>query len=288
MEFEARFLDIDIAAMTRRLKSIGARRAHGRTLFQRRTYNLCSDATRGFGRVRDEGGRVTMTTKIYVNPKFPDEREVVIAEGFDAGCRFIESLGLRPVAYQQTYRERWKHRLAHEITFDHVPGLPPYMEVDCTSEANLDRLVELLGLGRDQMRFGPFGKVYEHYYGIAEETINKHISSLTFKHIMEEIRPKKNAALLKAVYDTYRFVKVKDMYLVKEFKQPKSALKEPKGPKEPITSKGPKALKGPKAPKEPKTPKEPKASKALKKPKKAPKMPKKELKQPKKEPNRKR
>ena len=234
MEFEGRFLDIDIAAMTRRLKSIGARRAHGRTLFQRRTYNLCSDATRGFGRVRDEGGRVTMTTKIYVNPKFPEEREVVIAEGFDAGCRFIESLGLRPVAYQQTYRERWKHRLAHEITFDHVPGLPPYMEVDCTSEANLDRLVELLGLDREQMRFGPFGKVYEHYYGIAEETINKHISSLTFKHIMDEIRPKKNAALLKAVYDTYRFVKVKDLYLVKEIKQPKPKEPKPKPkPKEP-------------------------------------------------------
>ena len=83
----------------------------------------------------------------------------------------MESLGLKTKAKQESYREKWSHDLAHEITFDTVPGLPTYMEIDCTSEANLNKLIEMLHLDKAEMRFGAFDATYEEYYGIEKDVI---------------------------------------------------------------------------------------------------------------------
>ena len=142
-------------------------------MFQRKVYDLCDPKITGFGRVRDENGKITMTTKVFIDPKFPNESEVEITGSFEDGCNFVESIGMKPKAYQQTYRELWTHKIAHEITFDYVPGLPMYMEVDCTSEENLNKLIDKLDLDKSKMRFGSFDKTYEEYYGISKDIIIK-------------------------------------------------------------------------------------------------------------------
>jgi adenylate cyclase class 2 len=206
-EFEAKFLDIDYKKICKKLKELGAKRVHKRKMFQRKVYHLCDKNIKGFGRVRDEGGKVTMTSKVYIDPKFPEENEVEIKGSFDDGCNFIKSLGLTEKAFQQTYREKWSHKLAHEITFDNVPGLPMYMEVDCTSEENLNKLINLLELDKSKMRFGAFDATYEEYYGVSKDTINNKTPNLTFKNIMKEIKPTKNKDLLKQIYKSYKFNK---------------------------------------------------------------------------------
>ena len=206
-EYEAKFLDIDYKKIIKILKKNGAKKLHNKKMFQRKVFQLCDKSIRGFARMRDEGGKVTMTSKVYIDPKFPDENEVEICEPFETGCKFIESLGLTMTAYQQTYREKWSHKLAHEITFDYVPGLPLYMEVDCTSEANLNKLIELLELDKSKMRFGSFDITYEEYYGIEKDIINKKTLNITFKNIMKEIKPIKNKELLKKIFKTYKFDK---------------------------------------------------------------------------------
>ena len=97
--------------------------------------------------------------------------------------------------------------MAHKITFDYVPGLPLYMEIDCTSEKNLNKLIEKLDLDKSKMRFGAFDATYEEYYGIEKDVINNKTSSLTFKNIMKEIKPKKNKDLLKKIHKSYVFKK---------------------------------------------------------------------------------
>jgi adenylate cyclase class IV len=210
-EYEAKFLDIDYKKMCKKLKEIGAKRVHKTKMFRRKVYNLCDTKVRGYGRVRDEGGPVTMTSKLYIDPKFPEENEVEICGSFEDGCKFIESLGLKQKAYQQTYREKWTHKMAHEIVFDYIPGLPMYMEIDCTSEEKLNHMIEKLGLDKSKMRFGAFDATYEEYYGIAKDTINNNTPSLTFKNILKEIKPKKNKELLKQVFKTYKFKKNSEM-----------------------------------------------------------------------------
>lgn len=138
---------------------------------------------------------MTMTVKIYKDKNFPEEYEISINETFETGLNFLKALGLKQKAYQESYREKWSHPLVHEITFDTIPGLPTYMEIDCTSEDNLNKMIELLNLDKSKMRYGAFDKTYNEYYDIPLDVINNHTPMLTFKNIKNELKIDKNKKL---------------------------------------------------------------------------------------------
>ena len=153
-----------------------------------------------------------MTVKIFKDKKYPDEYEVSINEDFNTGNEFMKSLNLEQKAFQETYREKYsinKIPGVHEITFDTIPGLPTYMEVDCTSEKALNNVINKLNLDKNKMRFGAFANTYEEYYGISAEIINNHTSSLSFHNIKNEIKPIKNKELFNNIalkqYKLYKF-----------------------------------------------------------------------------------
>ena len=104
-EYEAKFLDIDVLEMRKKLKKIGAKKTHKSIKLVRSVFDLCDSKVRGFARVRKEEDGVTMTSKIYNNPDFPDEYEVKINEDFEKGREFLKSLNLKEKAYQESYRE---------------------------------------------------------------------------------------------------------------------------------------------------------------------------------------
>ncbi len=204
IEYEAKFLEVDVKAMREKLKSIGAKLDHERTKYVRAVFHRCTDDVKGYARIRDEAGKTTMTVKLYKDPKFPEEYEVSINEDFKTGLSFLTSLGVQQKAYQETFREKWNHELAHEITFDSIPGIPTYMEIDCTSEEKLNELINLLDLNKDTMRFGAFDEQYFEYYGIAKDEFNNHTPSITFENIINEIKPNKNLDLLKDMQEQYK------------------------------------------------------------------------------------
>ena len=57
-EFEAKFLDIDLDLLYKKLKALGGVKKQENTIFRRSVFNLC-DIKRGYVRVRDEGNKVT-------------------------------------------------------------------------------------------------------------------------------------------------------------------------------------------------------------------------------------
>jgi adenylate cyclase class 2 len=199
-EYEAKFLNINISQIRKKLLNVGANLIHGPLKFSRVVFTRCSDKEnspiKGFVRIRNEGKKITMTVKTYRDPKFPDEYEVSINEDFNTGLNFLKTIGINQKSFQESYREKWTHPLAHEITIDIIPGLPIYMEVDCTSEENLDKVIKLLGLDDKYKRYGAFDKTYNEYYGIDLEVINDKTESLTFSNIKNEINPTKNLDLL--------------------------------------------------------------------------------------------
>lgn len=195
-EYEAKFLEVDQKLLKEKLIKIGAKKVQDRTKYVRSVFSLCNSKIRGYARVRDEGNGVTMTSKIYNNPDFPDEYEVKISEDFKTGRNFLKSLNLEEMAFQESYREKWSHPKAHEITFDTLPGLPVYMEVDCDTLENLNFLIDELELDKTKMRYGAFDRTYNEYYDIDKDVINNHTPSLTFKNILSELKPKKNKKLL--------------------------------------------------------------------------------------------
>jgi len=203
IEFEAKFIDIDARLMRKRLEAIGATIVHPRMRYTRIVFHRCTDDIKGYARIRNEGEKITMTVKLYKDPKFPEEYEIEIKDGFEKGVAFLKSLGLVEKAFQETFREKWSHPLAHEITFDDIPGIPTYMEIDCTDEINLNKLIERLELDKSKMRFGAFDLQYEEYYGIPKKVINDATPSLTFKNIKNEIKPIKNHNMLDRLITRY-------------------------------------------------------------------------------------
>lgn len=196
-EFEAKFLDVDVKAMRNKLQDIGAKEVHPLKKYIRSVYYMCDHNVKGYFRIRDEDGKVYLTSKNYAkNPDFPEEFELSVNEDFETAIKLINSVGLTKKAFQESYREKWSHPLVHEITFDTLPGLPTYMEVDCTSEENLHKVIEMLDLDKTKMRFGAFDRTYNEYYGIEREVINNNTPFLTFKNIVNEIHPVKNKELL--------------------------------------------------------------------------------------------
>jgi len=200
-EYEAKFLNIDIDAIKKILRKHGARKIHDPVKYRRYIFKRCEEKgdKPGFVRIRDEGNKVTMTTKVFENSKFPQEHEVVIGDTFEKGVEFLKSIGIDEKSYQETIREKWSHPLAHEIAFDIVPGLPVYMELDCTDETKLNKLVELLKLDKDNMHYGSYDKTFTEYYGIPSSVIIHKTPKLTFDHAKTELKPRKNHKLFNEV-----------------------------------------------------------------------------------------
>ena len=200
-EYEAKFLNIDVDSIKRKLRENGAKQVHGPVKFYRVIFDRCKKTgdKPGFVRIRKEANKITMTTKIFNNKKFPEEREVTINESFEKGCEFLRAIGIEEKSYQETIREKWSHQLVHEITFDIVPGLPIYMEIDCTSEANLNKLVALLDLDKTNMKYGSFDKTYTEYYDIPSDNIIHKTPSLTFKDVATQIKPNKNVPMFREI-----------------------------------------------------------------------------------------
>jgi adenylate cyclase class 2 len=212
-EFEAKFLNIDITNIKNKLKENGAKQVHGPLKFYRVIFDRCEEKgdNPGFVRVRNEGNKITMTTKIFNDKKFPEECEVSINESFEKGCEFLRAIGIEEKSSQETMREKWSHPLAHEVTFDIVPGLPIYMEIDCTSEENLNKLVSLLELDKTNMKYGSFDKTYTEYYDIPSDTIINKTPSLTFKDVGTQIKPSKNADMFREITKLNNTINEKNM-----------------------------------------------------------------------------
>ena len=206
IEYEGRILDINPEEIRQKVKSLGGKLKAPLTLYRRSVFKLC-DVQRGFVRVRDEGDKITMTAKIFKNPDFPEEYELQIKETFEKGQEFLRALNLTEKAYHETIREKWfiprrkgSNNELCELTIDYIPGLPPYTEIECKTQADLRRACKLLDFKYKDLIFGGYGNVFTHYYGMAANDVNNEISSLTFKNISKELEKyiHKNHDLLKS------------------------------------------------------------------------------------------
>jgi len=204
MEYEIKVLDISPSNIRKKLKAIGCVKIHNKKLFKRNVFSLYNK--NGFARVRDEGTHVTITTKIFINKDFPEENEITINENFEKATKFMESIGLNKNSFQETIREKYTHPLAHEITIDTVPGIPTYMEIDCTNKKNLNKLIKLLDIDKTKIRTGSYDKQFLEYYNISKEEF-QNIKTLSFNNVKNEVFPKKNKELFEKTISLYKKIK---------------------------------------------------------------------------------
>lgn len=207
-EIEIQVLDVDRDAILKKLKSeygTGLRQEHGLTRMVRSTYHTCNGQKRkveSFARVRKEHGDTTITVKVYDNPKIPSEYEIATKNSFDEARELMIALNLQEKAIQETYREKW-HFPAEtgikEVTFDLVPGIPMYMEIEATSEQVLNGFLDMLGVPEDKKRTGAYSARYAEYYNIPKSVIENKTPLLTFADAAKSLKPQKNHTMLKRV-----------------------------------------------------------------------------------------
>lgn len=78
--------------------------------------------------------------------------------------KILVAMNLKIKAFQESYREKWSlpNKEVYEVTFDTIPRIPTYKEVDCVTETALKDTIKLLGLDKYRMRYGAFDRVLKN------------------------------------------------------------------------------------------------------------------------------
>ena len=175
-EYEYRFVDIDANKIKKILKENGGKVYQKR--FKMKIYHYKHPHYSNYNiRVRNEGKDKTLTVKIKNKTKFPEEYEIKI-DNMNTANKIVKLLGCKLDLHNEKIREFWHIKGAKEIVFDELPGIPPFVEVDCHSKQALIKMCKLLKLD-PKKDFGERDK-YNYHYGITPNR-NKR-ESLTFKN----------------------------------------------------------------------------------------------------------
>lgn len=161
-EYEAKFLAIHAEALRERIRNAGAEQVFPKTMFTRLIFE--NDAVQGeqWLRLRDEGGKTTLTLKQVSDASHiggTTEIEIEVND-LEKTAELLKATGLRQVRYQQNYREEWQ---LGDVTydFDTWPDLPTFLEVEGPSEDAVRKAVADLGLDYADARFGSIDLIYK-------------------------------------------------------------------------------------------------------------------------------
>lgn len=172
-EIEAVFCEIDKDALRAKLKEVGAECVVPERKMIRTVFKTDKDGeAHSFLRVRDEGDKVVVTYKQFVDATVTGVRELnlTIAD-YNEGVELFRLLGLHEKSYEESLRETWRLGGA-EIDIDTWPWLPSYVEIEGETVEHMTEVSELLGFKMEDAIFDSVGAIYEQYYDISQEDLN--------------------------------------------------------------------------------------------------------------------
>jgi adenylate cyclase class 2 len=175
IEYEAKFTNIDKDDMRAQLKKLGATLARPEYLLRRIPFSLPKEnrMNDSWIRVRDEGGKVTMSLKTVDGDKIENQKEIYLeVSDFGNAIALLESIGCEPKSYQENKRETWDLGTV-VVTINEWPFLEPFVEVEGHSEAGVKAASEKLGFDYYAAVFGSVGKLYHLKYGVSDDQINE-------------------------------------------------------------------------------------------------------------------
>jgi len=183
IEYEATYTNVDKDEVRKRLKKAGAEIVKPEVFQKRVVFHFPEGHAKqgAWARVRDEGDKITMSIKQTVDGgKIDEQFETCFnVSDFDEAVKFLEFLGCRQKAYQETKRELWTLDEV-EITIDEWPFLEPFVEVEGRSEKSVKEASGKLGFDYRTAYFGPVGGIYSKKYGISTDIINNQTPKIVF------------------------------------------------------------------------------------------------------------
>jgi adenylate cyclase class 2 len=162
-EFEAKVLDIDPAVMADMIVAKGGREVGPATLQRRYVYDITPGDQSKWIRLRDTGSATTLAVKEISHDGIDGTYEVEVTVGsLEATNELLGLLGFRPKSYQEN--RRWSFALdGAQLEIDEWPMIPPYLEIEAASPADVVRIAGILGYDQDQLTSENTTKVYRRY-----------------------------------------------------------------------------------------------------------------------------
>lgn len=181
-EIEYKYFNVDTKALRDRLKSVNAKMVRPKIVMRMIRFTHPKNKPDSYIRIRDEGTRITMTSKTNLDDKFVTEYEIQISS-FNQGINILESLGCKKIYDLEKFRETWTFMDA-EIVIDSLPGTTEYVEIEGQDENQIIKIQHILGLDEPDTRKYD---LYESEYGVKSSQIIKNI--IKFDNAMETLYP---------------------------------------------------------------------------------------------------
>jgi adenylate cyclase, class 2 len=169
-EYEARVLDININAITQKLKKLKAKKV-GEYSQRRYVFDVIPQAEGKWLRLRTNGIETTLTYKSIANDGISGTKEwETRVDNFETTLAILEQAGLRHKGYQENRRTEYSLPNGQEICIDEWPLIPPYLEIEGQSKSSVLEAAALLSLDPKQLTGENTIKIYRHY-GIELDSI---------------------------------------------------------------------------------------------------------------------
>lgn len=171
MEIEAKFLEIDVSTIKKKLKDLGAHWEYD-TVFREAIFQgegkRQDEWEKTFKRVRirDQGDKIYMTLKEQIGAKFEidstHEVELLI-DDFDKAVQFLLDCDLMKI------RDQEKRRIHYDldgvdVDIDYWPGVPAFLEIEASSKEKVKDAAGKLGLDWSKAVFLDARQVFKKYY----------------------------------------------------------------------------------------------------------------------------
>ncbi|KFK86917.1 adenylate cyclase [Streptomyces sp. JS01] len=170
VEYEAKYLDVDRAAMASRIASAGGEYKGGR-MMRRYVYDTVPPAAGRWVRLRDDGSLTTLCVKEITSDAIDgtSETETVVGD-FETTHALLGRMGLPHRSYQENHRDSWTLDSVR-LEIDSWPLIPPYLEIEGDCVEDVHGVAARLSIAVRELTSENTTKVYARY-GIDLERIS--------------------------------------------------------------------------------------------------------------------
>lgn len=160
-EFETKVLNIDVAKITKKLLGLGVKK-EPEVLMKRWVFDI-DPLKDEWLRLRDDGRKVTLTYKCKSGFGIDETEEIEVTVGdFQKTAQILSKLKFKGKYYQENKRTAFRLKDI-EFTIDFWPRIPPYLEVESSSEEKVKEGLALLGLENKDAGNLTVKEVYSKY-----------------------------------------------------------------------------------------------------------------------------
>ncbi|MBK3529546.1 adenylate cyclase [Streptomyces sp. MBT67] len=170
VEYEAKYLDVDPAAMASRIALAGGEHKGGR-MMRRYVYYTVPPAAGRWVRLRDDGSLTTLCVKEITSDAIDgtSETETVVGD-FETTHALLGRMGVPHRSYQENHRDSWVLD-GVRLEIDSWPLIPPYLEIEGDCVEDVHGVAARLSIAVPELTSENTTKVFARY-GIDLERIS--------------------------------------------------------------------------------------------------------------------